>query len=403
MSTYVAKPAMVEKKWVLIDAEGLVVGRLAALIATRLKGKHKPIYTPHVDCGDNIVVVNAEKVVFTGAKREDKVYYNHTGYPGGIKERTPRQILASKRPEMIVEKAVERMLARGPLHRQLMRNLRVYKGSVHPHEAQNPEKLDVAKLNRKNQLLPNRATNTLERLTSLIEQLDNINNIPEREQKAPLTELATLIPNLDPAVIRKDDEARLLLRGLPNKLLQILAEKIDQPDIAKSASCALAVTVNPKDYRASTLDRSEGQIASDLERLFSANRIGCFSKVYIKSMEGNRATIVAQLWNGLPFSMTGRQIKFTPPNWLQNPQTGKMAIEVIGAEGKGVRNITPKFRGQLAVIEEDFEFEPDSDPNKISLNLRWNNAIFERYTLRRSSQRSSDKTRQQQLVSPSLR
>jgi large subunit ribosomal protein L13 len=150
MSTYVAKPATVEKKWVLIDAQGLVVGRLAALIATRLKGKHKPIYTPHVDCGDNIVVINAEKVVFTGAKREDKVYYKHTGYPGGIKERTPRQIFDGKHPERIVEKAVERMLARGPLHSQLMRNLRVYKGAAHPHEAQNPEKLDIAKLNRKN-------------------------------------------------------------------------------------------------------------------------------------------------------------------------------------------------------------------------------------------------------------
>jgi large subunit ribosomal protein L13 len=150
MSTYVAKPATVEKKWILIDAEGLVVGRLAALIATRLKGKHKPIYTPHVDCGDNIVVINAAKVVFTGAKRDDKIYYKHTGYPGGIKERTPRQIFDSKHPERILEKAVERMLARGPLHHQIMRNLRVYKGNEHPHEAQNPEKLDVAKLNRKN-------------------------------------------------------------------------------------------------------------------------------------------------------------------------------------------------------------------------------------------------------------
>jgi large subunit ribosomal protein L13 len=150
MSTYVAKPATVEKKWVLIDAEGLVVGRLAALIATRLNGKHRAIYTPHVDCGDNIVVINAEKVVFTGAKREDKIYYKHTGYPGGIKERTPRQIFDGKLPERILDKAVERMLARGPLHRQIMRNLRVYKGSEHPHTAQNPEKLDVAKLNRKN-------------------------------------------------------------------------------------------------------------------------------------------------------------------------------------------------------------------------------------------------------------
>ncbi len=150
MQTYVAKPGEVEKKWIVIDASGLVVGRLASLIATRLKGKHKAIYTPHVDCGDNIIVVNAEKVVFTGNKYEDKVYYRHTGYPGGIKATTPRRIIEGKFPERVVEKAVERMLRRGPLQRKLMGNLKVYKGSEHPHQAQNPETLDVAKLNRKN-------------------------------------------------------------------------------------------------------------------------------------------------------------------------------------------------------------------------------------------------------------
>jgi large subunit ribosomal protein L13 len=126
MTTYVAKPSEVEKKWILIDADGLVVGRLATLIATRLKGKHKAIYTPHVDCGDNIVVVNADKVVFSGNKRTDKVYYRHTGYPGGIKEQRPRQIFEGKFPERVLEKAVERMLRRGPLQRKLMRNLKVY-------------------------------------------------------------------------------------------------------------------------------------------------------------------------------------------------------------------------------------------------------------------------------------
>jgi large subunit ribosomal protein L13 len=150
MSTYVAKPSDVEKKWILIDAEGLVVGRLAAFIATRLKGKHKPIYTPHVDCGDNIVVINAEKVIFTGDKHTDKVYYKHTGHPGGIKETTPRKILEGKFPERVVELAVERMLKRGPLQRKLMRNLKVYAGGNHPHEAQKPETLDVKALSRKN-------------------------------------------------------------------------------------------------------------------------------------------------------------------------------------------------------------------------------------------------------------
>ncbi len=150
MKTYVAKPGEVEKKWIVIDAAGLVVGRLAAVIATRLKGKHKPTYTPHVDMGDNVIVVNAEKVVFTGNKREDKVYYRHTGYPGGIRARTPRMIMEGKFPERIVELAVGRMLRRGPLQRKLMRNLKVYKGPEHPHMAQNPEVLDVAKLNSKN-------------------------------------------------------------------------------------------------------------------------------------------------------------------------------------------------------------------------------------------------------------
>ncbi len=151
MTTFVAKPAEVEKKWVLIDASGLVVGRLATLIAMRLKGKHKAIYTPHVDCGDNVIVINAEKVVFTGKKLEKKVYHHHTGYIGGIKERSAKMIMEGRFPERILEKAVERMLKRGPLHRKIMGNLRVYKGEKHPHEAQNPEKLDIAKLNRKNE------------------------------------------------------------------------------------------------------------------------------------------------------------------------------------------------------------------------------------------------------------
>ena len=150
MKTYSAKAAEVEKKWVVIDADGLVVGRLAALVATRLRGKHKATYTPHIDCGDNVIVVNAEKVVLTGRKREQKTYHWHTGYPGGIKERTARQILEGRFPERVIEKAVERMLPRGPLARRQLKNLRVYPGPSHPHEAQQPETLDVAALNAKN-------------------------------------------------------------------------------------------------------------------------------------------------------------------------------------------------------------------------------------------------------------
>ena len=148
--TTVTKTAEVEKKWVVIDAQGLVVGRLATLIAMRLRGKHKPSFTPHVDDGDNVIVINADKVVLTGRKLDQKVYYHHTGFIGGIKERSAKFIMEGRFPERIVEKAVERMLPRGPLGRQQFSNLRVYKGPTHPHVAQQPVALDIGSLNPKN-------------------------------------------------------------------------------------------------------------------------------------------------------------------------------------------------------------------------------------------------------------
>ena len=148
--TFSAKPADIEKSWVLIDAEGLVLGRLASLVAMRLRGKHRPNYTPHVDCGDNVIIVNADKVALTGQKLANKRYYWHTGHPGGIKERTAGQILEGRFPERIIEKAVERMLPEGPLGRKQMSNLKVYSGSQHPHSAQQPEIVDIGSLSRKN-------------------------------------------------------------------------------------------------------------------------------------------------------------------------------------------------------------------------------------------------------------
>ena len=150
MKTFSAKPSDIEKKWVLIDAKGLVVGRLASLIAMRLRGKHKPSFTPHMDCGDNVIVINAKEVRFTGKKRTDKEYHWHTGHPGGIKTRTADKILDGRFPERVLMKAVERMLPGGPLSRQQMRNLRVYAGAEHPHEAQQPEVIDIASMNKKN-------------------------------------------------------------------------------------------------------------------------------------------------------------------------------------------------------------------------------------------------------------
>jgi len=149
-STLSLKPAEVKKDWVLIDAEGVVLGRLASIIAMRLRGKHKPQFTPHVDCGDNVVVVNAAKVRITGNKAEQSVFYWHTGYPGGIKGRTIKQRLESAHPERVVQKAVERMITRGPLQRRQMKHLYVYGGAEHPHAGQAPKPLDVAAMNPKN-------------------------------------------------------------------------------------------------------------------------------------------------------------------------------------------------------------------------------------------------------------
>lgn len=150
MKTYSAKPSEVEKGWFVVDAEGVVLGRLASVIASRLRGKHKPMYTPHIDCGDHIIVINAGKVRLTGNKLADKKYHYHTGYPGGIKTRTAGGILGGAHPERVVYKAVERMVTRNPLGREQMRKLHVYAGSEHPHAGQQPQVLDVASMNPKN-------------------------------------------------------------------------------------------------------------------------------------------------------------------------------------------------------------------------------------------------------------
>lgn len=150
MKTFTATPADIDKKWILIDAEGIVLGRLASIVAMRLRGKHKPSFTPHMDMGDNVIIINADKVQMTGKKRTDKTYYWHTGHPGGIKSRTADQILEGAHPERVVTLAVKRMLPGGKLSRQQMTNLRVYAGTEHPHEAQKPETLDLKPLNPKN-------------------------------------------------------------------------------------------------------------------------------------------------------------------------------------------------------------------------------------------------------------
>jgi len=150
MKTYSAKAGEVERRWYVIDADGLVLGRLASFVAMRLRGKHKTTFTPHIDCGDNIIIVNCEKVALTGNKARDKVFIYHTGHPGGIKEKIAGEVLAGAHPERVLEKAVERMITRGPLGRAQMRKLHIYKGPDHPHVAQTPEPIDFGARHRMN-------------------------------------------------------------------------------------------------------------------------------------------------------------------------------------------------------------------------------------------------------------
>jgi large subunit ribosomal protein L13 len=150
MKTYAAKPQDIDRKWHVVDAEGVVLGRLASAIAMRLKGKHKPMYSPHLDCGDYIVVINADKIALTGAKYAKKVYYRHTGHPGGIKDETAREVLEGEFPERVLMRAVKRMLAKGPMGREQLKKLRLFNGSEHTHDAQQPAAWDFKNENPKN-------------------------------------------------------------------------------------------------------------------------------------------------------------------------------------------------------------------------------------------------------------
>ncbi|MFT7087515.1 MAG: large subunit ribosomal protein L13 [Rickettsiales bacterium] len=149
-TTYTAKIVDIKRKWLVIDATDLILGRLSTIVAKTLRGKHKPIFTANVDCGDNVIIINAEKIHLTGKKLSDKKYYWHTGYPGGIKSRTADKIMEGKHPERILQSSIERMISRTPLGRDQLRKLHIYKGAEHPHQAQQPEVFDVAALSPKN-------------------------------------------------------------------------------------------------------------------------------------------------------------------------------------------------------------------------------------------------------------
>ena len=153
MLTYSIKSKEIKKKWLMIDVDSLVLGRVASYIANLLRGKHKTTFTPHMDCGDNVIVINAKKVKLTGNKAKKKIYFKHTGFPGGLKETYFENLINSKTPEVIVRKAVERMMSSNALSKKQLSNLKIFAGDKHDHEAQKPELIDFGKLNRKNKVV----------------------------------------------------------------------------------------------------------------------------------------------------------------------------------------------------------------------------------------------------------
>lgn len=413
-STYQAKPAEIEKKWVVIDASGLVVGRLATIIATRLKGKHLPIYTPHVDCGDNIVVVNAEKAVFTGRKKDQKVYYHHTGFPGGIKERTAKFVLEGRFPERVIEKAVERMLAGGPLGRKIMGNLRVYKGPSHPHEAQQPTVLDVPAMNPKNhrnwadlrishalsnaepidehylkeQVPQERRIEAIDAkdeesthlyLEDLVMQLDG--NEPAR-RKAALEELADVLPKLQVGDKSTYRPLQTTMRELPDRLLQALAENLETADVAKVAALALAVCLRPDHYRERSASMNEGQARADIEDAFKRCKVDSFSTVHVRKSKSKQPVVEAQLWDGLPFKLAGERPKLVQARWLK--RGGAMATSVKGAKAVNAVEARPLHEGQLAGLRVELKRLPDAS-DTVVLYMSYSNRIYERFVFDTSS------------------
>ncbi len=427
MKTFSAKPAEVAKKWVLIDAKGLVVGRLATIVAMRLRGKHLPTYTPNVDCGDNIIIVNAAHAVLTGRKREQKTYHKHTGYVGHVKERTARQILEGRHPERVLEKAIERMIPRGPLGRVQMGNLRVYPGPQHPHEAQQPEKLEIAAMNRKNapalrkemrsnvgkdeidqargrggsetRSKPNfakildyirgekgglrvpsffrlkqltevvRAMNVSEidrQIQGLLLELDNPDTT--RVENA-LLELGLLIPRLDLDRCLKDAELRKTLFPIPDRLMTALTENLSVAGAAKRAALALVAALYPDRYRNTTLD--EKRALADLEQVFMLNRV--YSFFTINTEVGKEATVIdARLWDRVPFLLNGvrPQLAGKDGSKLQS----NLAVDgIVGAKALSVRAVDDKnlLDGQLAGVQVKLAGDEESAVHgKVILNFR---------------------------------
>jgi large subunit ribosomal protein L13 len=407
MKTFSAKPAEVTKKWVLIDAKGLVVGRLAALVAMRLRGKHLPTYTPHVDCGDHVVIINAAHVVLTGRKLYQKVYYHHTGFIGGIKESTAKSILEGRFPERVVEKAIERMIPRGPLGRVQMGNLRVYPGPEHPHEAQQPEMIDIASMNQKNAPALRQAFRSsnvgkdeinqrrseagqetgskpnfdkildhmkrekgglelpswfrLRQLTEAVRAMSmsdvnrqiqglllELDNPDTGRVENALLQLGLIIPRLDLKECLADAELRRTLFPIPDRLMTALTENLSVAEAAKKAALALVAALYPEHYQNTALD--EKRALTDLEQVFELNRVDSFFTV--NTDVGDGVTLIdARLWDRVPFFLNGVRPQLAKKDRLK-PNSGLGVDGIVGAKALSIRAVDDKnlLDGQFAGV-----------------------------------------------------
>lgn len=370
------RPAEVDKKWVLIDADGLVLGRIASLIANILRGKTKPYYTPHIDCGDNVVVINAERICFTGRKLEQKVYYRHTGYAGGLKSHTARELLDGRFPERVLEKAVERMIPRGPLGRVQMRNLRIFKGSEHDHCAQKPELLDLGARNRKNKIsevVP--SPKALANVRSFAKPTEPVTQLAVPRPKGLLTEaspgwslqevdrLRYYLDHSDAALrqdalrqlsemlpIPAEDERTLSpagvvrLRSLTRRLFKALLENANSSAAARYAAMALVKTVFPDHYREGSLKVHEDRAFGDLARIVQHHELHYFCTFDTDRWAHANTRIEAYLWSCFPFDLAGRTPCLNPASWIDVEEGLSMKVdgaELIENEFIGVGHLNP--------------------------------------------------------------
>jgi large subunit ribosomal protein L13 len=414
--TYMAKTAEIEKRWFVVDAEDVVLGRLAVVIATRLRGKHKAIYTPHIDCGDNIIVVNAEKVKLTGRKKADKKFFWHTGFPGGVKERTIGQILASKYPERVIEKAVERMVPRGPLGRQQMRNLRVYAGATHPHEAQAPAFLNVASMNPKNtqqtttrlpahalgkmgQVVPfsSLSANRDETLkpvspfskndavrSSGLEELEHLmgrlNEVDERRRAETLRELGKLLARVTGAEAAAASVAlRRKLRGAPDQLLSALLDDAESELAGPAAAFALVQCLYPEKYRNQELTRqNEATVLEDLSYALKAKGVDAYAKWSFVPKDGE-ARVEAVICDALKFRLGGMRIELGRASIVD--RAAGLNLVTNGAKIVMAGEIEPRPEaGEVAGCWAKLQ-PVESLRKNVSVYLRSGEAVIDKYVL----------------------